>query len=110
MAYVDRGFGLKQLNGDSQLQIRLFKKFHKEYITLEDDLRQCIQSGNYSRAHGYVHTLKGVCANLGCHTLFRLSDLLQTQLLSEQVEAETLKSFIDALDGTLKEINRLVCA
>lgn len=107
MPFIDLSFGLSQLNGDPFLQVALLRKFANEYRTLEKRLEQKFQHCQYQEAIKDLHTLKGVCSNLGCTQLYQQCLQMETALKAVNQRPEAFSGFILALEGTLEEIDRL---
>ena len=107
MPFIDLSFGLSQLNGDPLLQVALLRKFANEYRTLEKRLEQKFQAAQYQELRKDVHTLKGVCSNLGCTQLYQQCQQMETALNEVNQRPEAFNGFLQALRGTLQEIDQL---
>jgi len=67
-AGVDIADGIERSNDNEALYIKLLKKFNndKNY----GRFMECMEKGEYGGAAVYIHTLKGLSANLGMKKLY----------------------------------------
>ena len=73
--------GLVTLNGNPDLYARLLKEFYDRYKTAEQYLDNNLTSGDIQEAKLFVHTIKGLAANLAASDLYTAAVELEKTLL-----------------------------
>jgi two-component system, sensor histidine kinase and response regulator len=61
--------GLKRLQGNKALYRKLLTGFAARYAESAGEIRQTLDAGNYRKAHGMIHDIKGLAGNLGALAL-----------------------------------------
>ena len=56
--------GLKRLQGNKALYHKLLTGFGTKYTQSVGDIRQALDTGDYLKAHGLIHDIKGLAGNL----------------------------------------------
>jgi PAS domain S-box-containing protein len=65
----DLADGLKRLQGNKKLYRKLLLGFSTDYNAAANEIRQALDAGDFDRAHGLVHNLKGLAGNLAAKEL-----------------------------------------
>jgi HPt (histidine-containing phosphotransfer) domain-containing protein len=104
---VNLKFGLKQLNGNRALYIKLLGKFRHEYLDLSERLTALYINQDISECKLVIHTVKGVSGNLGLNALNLAAKELEIKLFKQQEVESQIKCFTDTLEETLSQIHRL---
>ncbi len=98
--------GLKTLNGNLAVYLRLLRRYAVEHADDMTKLRQCMAAGERDEARRLAHTLKGSSGNLGATTVQRLAAELEAE-----VKAGNNAERIEALAGGVEtEWQRLAAA
>lgn len=77
--------GALSVLGNDERIIKFVKKFKDDDNF--NNLKACIEKDNYEEAFRYIHTLKGICFNLGFSNLARVSVFL-TEALRNKTNGE----------------------
>ena len=56
--------GLNRLQGNKALYRKLLTGFAARYVQSAGDIRQALDAGDYRKAHGMIHDVKGLAGNL----------------------------------------------
>jgi two-component system, sensor histidine kinase and response regulator len=56
--------GLKRLQGNKALYLKLLKGFAARYAQAAGDIRQALEAKDYPKVHGLIHDIKGLAGNL----------------------------------------------
>jgi signal transduction histidine kinase/CheY-like chemotaxis protein/HAMP domain-containing protein len=72
--------GLKNCQGNVKLYLSLLDKFHAALLRTVPQTREALQQQDYVSARRSVHTLKGICFNLGAHTCGELCSRAESSL------------------------------
>ena len=65
----DLAEGLQRLMGNRTLYHKLLANFAAQYAPAAADIRRALDAGDFDRAHGLVHAIKGVAGNLSAKDL-----------------------------------------
>ena len=65
----DLAEGLQRLMGNRALYRKLLVNFATQYARADAEVRQALDAGDFDRAHGLVHAIKGVAGNLAAKGL-----------------------------------------
>ncbi|MBI5591578.1 MAG: response regulator [Deltaproteobacteria bacterium] len=61
--------GLNRLQGNKAFYRKLLTGFGAQYTQTAGDIRQALDAGDYRKAHGMIHDIKGMAGNLGALSL-----------------------------------------
>ncbi len=111
---LDTEGGLARLNGNMDLYHKLLRQFSNEQSDVLYQIRRLLGQERTDAAADQIHTLAGLCGNLGADKLFQLARELEVQLRKapeknlssslQEIEAELLKlihsisSYLDSLE------------
>ena len=70
---IDLEFGVTQLSGNQPLFVELLTSFKDQYQDSSKQIAQLLDEQNWQQGRIYMHTIKGVCANLGLQALNQVS-------------------------------------
>lgn len=104
--------GLKNINNNRELYLKLLDKFYENYSSFTERVSGLITSNDISQSVLLVHTLKGVAANLGASEIEKRAGQLEEVLKSNNsLENMHLVSELDeVLSKTLKSLNSELAA
>jgi len=77
MPEFDLTDGLQRLMGNRALYRKLLVNFATQYAQAGADIRKALDAGDFDRAHGLVHAIKGVAGNLAAKDLQQQSVALE---------------------------------
>ena len=77
MPEFDLTDGLQRLMGNRALYRKLLVNFVNQYTQAGVDIRKSLDAGDFDRAHGLVHAIKGVAGNLAAKNLQQQSVALE---------------------------------
>jgi signal transduction histidine kinase/DNA-binding response OmpR family regulator/HPt (histidine-containing phosphotransfer) domain-containing protein len=77
MPEFDLTDGLQRLMGNRALYRKLLVNFATQYAQAGADIRKALEAGDFDRAHGLVHAIKGVAGNLEAKDLQQQSVALE---------------------------------
>jgi signal transduction histidine kinase/DNA-binding response OmpR family regulator/HPt (histidine-containing phosphotransfer) domain-containing protein len=77
MPEFDLTDGLQRLMGNRALYRKLLVNFATQYAQAGVDIRKALDAGDFDRAHGLVHAIKGVAGNLAAKDLQQQSVALE---------------------------------
>lgn len=104
--YVNQEEGLKRVMNNAKLYVRLLNKF-KTDINVEE-LIAAAEAGDYKKAQGLAHTVKGTAANLSFIELFKQSLDLETQIKGKAVQPGALQGIKACFDQTIAAIDAVI--
>jgi PAS domain S-box-containing protein len=88
---------LDRMAGDERLLLKLLKRFAQTQLDFTSRLHKALDNGNIDEATREVHSLKGLCGNIGAVNLFTQLQTLEKQLMHrEEKPTDTLIQTIDA--------------
>ena len=103
---VDIEAGLRRINNNRELYMKLLGKFLKNYSGFTNELRTKLERGNVNEAERMVHTLKGVSGNIGAMELHNSTIILDDNL--RKPGKKDFDSELSGLDSLLKPILSLL--
>ena len=98
---IDLQLALDRLFGDLQLLTKIIGDFILRYESFTENFLNLIQRKRFNDAVRMVHSLKGVCANLGFMDLEIASEKLETSL--KYNEQESMESSLQEVRRVLRE-------
>lgn len=98
---VDLEFGLRQLNGNRAVLVKLFTRFVQEYQFAESIIDDFIKAEQHQQQKDYIHTLKGVSGNLGLSALMNSCREYELFLRGEQASGKAADDFFLVLQQTI---------
>lgn len=112
LAGIDLDTALSRVQGNSGLFKRMLRNFLDEFENVGAKLQDYLQANRFEEARQLIHTLQGVCANIGAHDLFRAVRALGDGLRAgKKEELQTLlTTFIDKLSSLMVEVKELQLA
>jgi CheY-like chemotaxis protein len=97
--------GLQRLMGNRSLYRKLLVNFATQYAQAGPDIRKALDAGDFNRAHGLVHAIKGVAGNLAAKNLQQQSVALEKLVkhadTASPPPADELNSAFEAFQGSL---------
>lgn len=99
---LDAEDGLRRINNNTDLYLKLLGKFSKNYSNFISELNRSLKEGLITEAGRMVHTLKGVSGNIGATDLHSFTVILDEKI--KKHEKIDIDSEISALDNLLTPI------
>jgi HPt (histidine-containing phosphotransfer) domain-containing protein len=106
VVYVDAAEGQKRVMNNAKLYHRLLAKFKAE--NNRDELAAAVNAGEYEKAQGAAHTIKGIAANLSLSELYKQSLDIETQIKSRSVAPGAMDTLSLCFAETLKAIDKVL--
>jgi HPt (histidine-containing phosphotransfer) domain-containing protein len=104
--YINQQEGLGRVLNNAKLYVKLLGKFKTD--TNYNDLLETLAAGDYEKAQGQVHTIKGIAANLSLTELFKQSLELETKIKARAVEPERVESFKVCFNETIAAADKVI--
>jgi len=106
---LDTMAGLKRINNNRDLYMKLLIKFARNYHDFISRLRSSLEKGQIEESKRMVHTLKGVSGNISANELYKFMYALDGKLKMEEkidLDAE-LNGLEEVLTPILKSLGRI---
>jgi HPt (histidine-containing phosphotransfer) domain-containing protein len=101
---LDTADGLRRINNNKVLYLKLLGKFVKNYSGFVPALRKSLEEGIAEESERMVHTLKGVSGNIGAKEIHDFTKVLnEKQKKNEKVDIDTEMEKLDALLAPMLE-------
>ncbi|MCI5149791.1 MAG: Hpt domain-containing protein [Candidatus Electrothrix sp. MAN1_4] len=104
---LDIQAGIRQLEGNQDLYIKLLKKFAECNQDLAENIAERLQHNDKKKAQILAHSTKGVAGSIGATELYMASATLETALMQGNAE-NTLQDFTVLLKTVLQSIHALL--
>jgi len=78
---TDTADGLRRLNGNAALYLKLITQFAEKYAPLQRMVEEALGAGDRETAARLAHSVKGVAGNLAANDIFASSKILETLLM-----------------------------
>ena len=92
---IDIASGLKRVDGNQKLFLKLLSKFRLKHSQTVDEIRQALAEGDSNLAERLAHTVKGVSGNIGANDL---------HVAAHAVEMDIKKGKTDNIEGPLEQL------
>jgi HPt (histidine-containing phosphotransfer) domain-containing protein len=106
LVYINFDEGTKRVMNNVKLYVKLLTKFKTD--TNLDELLALLEAGDYEKAQGAAHTLKGVSANLSLAELFKQTLELETQIKAKLVNPDQISKVKTTFAETIKKIDKVI--
>ena len=106
IVYIDAADGLKRVNNNKSLYVKLLNKFKTE--TYFDDLSAALSIQDFDKAKASAHTIKGIAANLSLLELQKQALNVETQIKNNSLDPLALDSLAACYAETLAEIDKVI--
>jgi two-component system sensor histidine kinase/response regulator len=108
MTGIDQEEGLKRLNNNSKLFIKMLHDFRSSFLSTPDLLRKWADDGSWKEIQAKAHTVKGVSGYIGADRLFQAATVLEDALKLKKDDALLLLlPFLDALEEIIASLDLL---
>ena len=104
--YINEEEGKKRVMNNGKLYAKLLTKFKTD--TNLDDLVAFAGAGEWEKAQGAAHTIKGIAANLSLTELFNQSLDVETQIKGKSLKPESLENLKTCFSETLVQIEKVI--
>jgi PAS domain S-box-containing protein len=106
---LDTSDGLRRINNNTDLYLKLLGKFSKNYSTFINELKRSLEEGLIEESERMVHTLKGVSGNIGATDLHSFSVTLDDKLKTKQIidiksEMSDLSNFLIPILNSINQV------
>lgn len=92
--------GLKRVNGNVELLLRLLDRFATEHAQDVDKLRTELDKQCYSESRRILHTLKGLTGSIGIESLYEAID--STELIPSNEKLDELEQLLATVVNGIK--------
>jgi len=100
--------GLSKVGSNRKLYHKLLAKFHRNYTSVADDIRNALRKNELETATRLTHTIKGLAGNIGARDLHRAAVDLEEAL--RQDRNEDIAARLEAFSGTLEQVMSSIAA
>lgn len=100
LSIFDVQFATNQFSGNQLLLVKILKKFIQQYLHFDALLAEHLEQEDLTAFKLQIHTIKGVCGNLGMKALHQASKELEVKL-EDQFNEHTLEDFLKVFKQTL---------
>ena len=109
---IDVPAALARMVGNRQLFIKLLTAFTRNYLRVDQQIREAINQGDLDLALRITHTLKGVAGNLSATDIFKLAQDLESALRQDQkaLIEDGLQNLSQAMKIVTKSAEQLTAA
>lgn len=97
---VNIQMGLKRVNGDVELLLRLLDRFATEHAQDIDKLRSELKKQCYSESSRILHTLKGLTGSIGIESLYNAID--STEMIPSDEKLDELDQLLATVVNGIK--------
>lgn len=105
IAGVDLETAFKRIHGNSGLYRRMLRNFLEEFESAGERINAYLQTGCLEEACQLTHALRGVCTNIGAHTLFHA-----VRDLDDGIRADKKEGLPELLAAFLSEFSQLMAS
>ena len=97
---LDTKIGIKNLNNNSQLYIKILKNAHTRFHNIDSQIQAELNRGDFTTAQRLIHTFKGVSGTIGAMTLNKISKETETAIKNK--DTKQIQSTIKTLSDEIK--------
>jgi HPt (histidine-containing phosphotransfer) domain-containing protein len=106
VVYVNAVEGQKRVMNNFKLYHRLLAKFRAENNL--DELAAALSAGDYEKAQGAAHTIKGIAANLSLSELYKQAVEIEVQIKGKSVAPDAMDNLSACFAATLDAIDKVL--
>lgn len=103
---LDLASTLERIGDDEELLVEILQAFLMDTPTKIQDLKDAVDSGEFSQIMKKAHTLKGSCAAIGATGCRNLA--LQIEMDSRQEESTRLDDLLIELDVSMSNVKNTI--
>lgn len=92
--------GMKRVNHNQKLYLKLLRDFANEYDRVKDTLMNYIEDDDWDSLERSIHTLKGVSGNIGAQELYKFSQIIEREAKNR---SPILEAYIEELAELLED-------
>lgn len=108
MEFFNSVFAQQQLSGNHEILCRLLTKFIDDYQNAESDIKEMIETNNFTSAHMLIHTLKGVSGNLGMEQLHDFCKTAENLAKQECLRPDDVNQLTHLIAETTKRLKQFM--
>jgi two-component system sensor histidine kinase/response regulator len=102
---IDIGAGLKRLNGNHELYIKMLLDFPEKYAIPVEDIKNALKNRDVDTALRLSHTIKGVAGNLSFHEVHDSARRLEKAIKQSTPQStQEIEGLLDKLDDEIKQV------
>jgi HPt (histidine-containing phosphotransfer) domain-containing protein len=106
--YINLEEGLKRMMNNPKFFAKMLGKFKTDNAHLLDDTITAAQAGDYEKAKGAIHTLKGIAANLSLTELYKQTLEVEAQIKGGSLNQDTQESIQKCFAETLVLVSEVI--
>jgi len=91
---------LGRMNNKKKLYLSILEKFYNNNQNIISEIKVTLEKGDYETAKRLIHTLKGVCGNIGADSLHENTKLVETSI--HEKNSLKIEEGLNKLDAELK--------
>jgi signal transduction histidine kinase/DNA-binding response OmpR family regulator len=109
MPGIDVPSGLRMMQGDTNLYLKILGKFHASYAQAAEDMRTALGEGRNEAAQRLAHSIKGLAANIGANDLREAAAGIENSLRTadKAPSEDAVDRFSDALALVISSLARI---
>ncbi len=107
LPYLNIKIGIKQLEGNKELYIKLLRKFTECNQDLAEKIADRLEHNDNKKARLMAHSIKGVAGSIGAKELYLASAALEAAIMQGETE-NALHDFTTTLETVLHSIGALL--
>ncbi len=108
LAGIDIERGLKHIQGNKKLYMKLLKDFYISHKNDMNVLREAIASEDYALAERLVHTVKGIASTLGAKSLEESAAVLEKQVRENSIDDLNTLAFTNDFEKIMSTLQPLL--
>lgn len=101
---LDIEAGLRKVGGNKALYMNLLRQFHKDYLSLDDNVKAMSATGDHAGLERVAHTIKGVAGALGENSLQKAAAIYEAALRKGEDPEAARKDFVKACNAFVKAL------
>ncbi len=104
---LDAESGIKRFGGNKKLYLKILHKFMNSKENICEEIELSVNEGNFKDAYIKCHSLKGESANISANNVFKISEILETSILEEDISEieNNIIALKTSLDKLLNELH-----
>lgn len=102
---IDTENALKRIGGNIRLYTKILQKFIQSQSSVVGEIKQVLGHDD-DKARFIIHTLKGLCGNIGATDLFQQSQQLEKRIIQKEASDEMIDQLENELLQLIKHIEQ----
>ncbi len=101
---LDLATGIRRLEGNRKLYMKLLKQFNKDSLTMVAEIKDALDTGNSKTARRLAHTVKSMAGSLGALELYGVAADLESAIDRNRNESFETGKLLNDFDATLRAV------